>query len=169
MFYIYLSWFQIKKRSSRLQRPVRISFTKNSCSAQSLGNTTTFILKRFAPRFVMSRLVRLTGVFWELRWEGRTMPRCCLCRSTDRNLNPPVWNPCVGPAHSAALNALIGTYYTMTSYVSFCVDTCISTKTVKTYCNNKPWVTKDMQLIPRKKTSAVIGGTRMNTMWPDTN
>ena len=40
---------------------------------------------------------------------------------------------------------------TITQYVLFCEELCISTKTVKCFPNNKPWVTKDIKAIINEK------------------
>lgn len=40
---------------------------------------------------------------------------------------------------------------TVSSYVTFCVDTVIPVKTVITFPNNKPWVTKDLKTVINKK------------------
>ena len=41
---------------------------------------------------------------------------------------------------------------TVTSYVSFCTDSCIPSKTVTIYANDKPWFSKDIKhkLIAKK-------------------
>ncbi|KAK7925826.1 hypothetical protein WMY93_008136 [Mugilogobius chulae] len=59
---------------------------------------------------------------------------------------------------SAAAATLDELTDTVTSYVKFCVETCIPTKTVKTYSNNKPWFTKDIRTLHKKKNQAYTDG-----------
>ena len=42
-----------------------------------------------------------------------------------------------------------------TSYIQFCVDTVIPVKTVKTFPNNKPWVTKEVKSVLKRKNAAL--------------
>ena len=43
---------------------------------------------------------------------------------------------------------------TVSSYIDFCQDSCISTKTIKIYNNNKPWFSRDIKEIINKKSEA---------------
>ena len=49
---------------------------------------------------------------------------------------------------------------TVTSYIHFCEQLCIPTKTVKLYNNNKPWFTKEIQQLRKEKNSAYITGIK---------
>ena len=40
---------------------------------------------------------------------------------------------------------------TVSYYINFCVETCIPTKTVTVYPNNKPWITKQIKDVINKK------------------
>ncbi|KAM3866909.1 uncharacterized protein ACN63O_008607 [Diretmus argenteus] len=47
-------------------------------------------------------------------------------------------------------------YDAMTSWVKYCDESHITTKTVKIYSNNKPWFNKDIQLLRKENNSAFI-------------
>uniref|UniRef100_A0AAQ6IJQ8 Reverse transcriptase domain-containing protein n=1 Tax=Anabas testudineus TaxID=64144 RepID=A0AAQ6IJQ8_ANATE len=49
---------------------------------------------------------------------------------------------------------------TVTSYISFCEDMCISTKTVHTFNNNKPWFTPNLRKLRQAKEEAYRSGDR---------
>ncbi|XP_048870378.1 uncharacterized protein LOC125742434 [Brienomyrus brachyistius] len=49
---------------------------------------------------------------------------------------------------------------TVTSYISFCEDVCVPTKTFCTYNNNKPWFTPKLQHLRRAKEDAYRSGDR---------
>ena len=48
---------------------------------------------------------------------------------------------------------------TVTSYISFCVDSIIPTKTITIFPNNKPWVTKELKQVLNKKKRVFYTGT----------
>ncbi len=48
---------------------------------------------------------------------------------------------------------------TVTSYISFCVDNIIPSKTVTIYPNNKPWITKELKEILNKKKRVFFTGS----------
>jgi len=50
---------------------------------------------------------------------------------------------------------------TVTSYISFCEDMCVPTKTFCTYNNNKPWFTARLRQLRRAKEEAYRGGDRI--------
>jgi len=43
----------------------------------------------------------------------------------------------------------------LSAYINFCVDSVVPTKTVKTFPNNKPWVTTDVKDLINKKKAAL--------------
>ncbi len=47
---------------------------------------------------------------------------------------------------------------TITSYIKFCEDTIITTKTVKVFSNNKPWLSKDLKTCLNEKKLAFLRG-----------
>ncbi|KAI4897626.1 hypothetical protein NFI96_030156, partial [Prochilodus magdalenae] len=49
---------------------------------------------------------------------------------------------------------------TVTSYISFCEDSCISTKSQVRYSNNKPWFTAELKQLRREKEEAFRSGDR---------
>ena len=49
---------------------------------------------------------------------------------------------------------------TVTSYVKFCEETVIKTKSVHVYPNNKPWVTKDLKVHLNQKKLAFLKGKK---------
>ncbi|KAI4888927.1 hypothetical protein NFI96_005928 [Prochilodus magdalenae] len=49
---------------------------------------------------------------------------------------------------------------TVTSYISFCEDSCISTKSQVRYSNNKPWFTAELKQLQREKEEAFRSGDR---------
>ncbi|XP_072556770.1 uncharacterized protein [Paramormyrops kingsleyae] len=49
---------------------------------------------------------------------------------------------------------------TVTSYISFCEDVCVPTKTFCTYNNNKPWFTPKLQHLHQAKEDAYRSGDR---------
>ena len=48
----------------------------------------------------------------------------------------------------------------VTSYVKFCEETVIKTKSVHVYPNNKPWVTKDLKVHLNQKKLAFMKGKK---------
>ena len=48
----------------------------------------------------------------------------------------------------------------MTSYIQFCVETCIPTKTVRSFGNSKPWFNKELAALRKKKNSAYLSGDK---------
>ena len=46
----------------------------------------------------------------------------------------------------------------MTSYISFCEDLCVQTKTFCTYNNNKPWFTSNLRKLCKAKEEAYRSG-----------
>lgn len=47
---------------------------------------------------------------------------------------------------------------TITRYIQFCEDTVITTKTVKVFSNNKPWLSKDLKMcLNEEKVAFLIG------------
>ena len=48
----------------------------------------------------------------------------------------------------------------VTSYVTFCEETVIKTKSVHVYPNNKPWVTKDLKVHLNQKKLAFMKGKK---------
>lgn len=48
---------------------------------------------------------------------------------------------------------------TVSSYVSFCVDSIIPAKTVTIFPNNKPWITKELKEILNKKKMIFFTGS----------
>ena len=48
----------------------------------------------------------------------------------------------------------------VTSYVTFCEETVIKTKSVHVYPNNKPWVTKDLKVHLNQKKLSVMKGKK---------
>ena len=40
---------------------------------------------------------------------------------------------------------------TITEYILFCESICITTKTIKSFPNNKPWITKDIKGVINEK------------------
>lgn len=50
---------------------------------------------------------------------------------------------------------------TVTSYISFCVDNIIPSKTVTIYPNNKPWITKELKEILNKKKRIFFTGSAL--------
>ncbi|CAI5691468.1 unnamed protein product [Oreochromis niloticus] len=51
---------------------------------------------------------------------------------------------------------------TVTSYISFCVDNIIPSKTVSIYLNNKPWITKELKEILNKKKRIFFTGSALD-------
>ncbi|KAI4882431.1 hypothetical protein NFI96_006031 [Prochilodus magdalenae] len=49
---------------------------------------------------------------------------------------------------------------TVTSYISFCEDSCISTKSQVRYSNNKPWLTAELKQLRREEEEAFRSGDR---------
>lgn len=49
----------------------------------------------------------------------------------------------------------------ITSYVMFCLDSVIPTKTVRVYTNNKPWLTKELKQILVHKKYAFMQGNKI--------
>ena len=49
---------------------------------------------------------------------------------------------------------------TVTSYIQFCVETCIPTKTVRSFGNSKPWFNKELAALRKKKNSAYLSGDK---------
>ena len=45
---------------------------------------------------------------------------------------------------------------TVVSYVQFCKQNVIQTKTVRIFPNNKPWITKELKGIPNEKKTCVF-------------
>ena len=46
----------------------------------------------------------------------------------------------------------------VTSYVKFCVDTCIPVRSIRSYSNQKPWVNNDVRIKLRERTIAFKSG-----------
>ena len=46
----------------------------------------------------------------------------------------------------------------LNSYIYFCVETVVSTKTVKCYPNGKQWVTKDLRSLLKEKNQCLADG-----------
>ena len=49
---------------------------------------------------------------------------------------------------------------TVTSYIMFCQDTVIKSKTVRIYPNNKPWISKDLKHCLNEKKAAFLKGDK---------
>lgn len=50
---------------------------------------------------------------------------------------------------------------TISSYISFCVDSIIPSKTVTIFPNNKPWITKELKEILNKKKRVFFTGSEL--------
>ena len=50
---------------------------------------------------------------------------------------------------------------TVTSYISFCEDMCVPTKTFRTFSNNKPWFTAKLRQLRKAKEEAYRSGDRI--------
>ena len=50
---------------------------------------------------------------------------------------------------------------TVTSYISFCEDMCVPTKTFHTYNNNKPWFSGKLRQLRQAKEEAYRSGDRV--------
>ena len=50
---------------------------------------------------------------------------------------------------------------TVTGYINFCVDSIIPVKKIKSYANNKPWMTADIYDMIKKKRQAFVSGSRV--------
>ncbi|KAL0152343.1 hypothetical protein M9458_052066 [Cirrhinus mrigala] len=61
----------------------------------------------------------------------------------------------------AAANDLDELTETVTSYISFCEDVCIPSRTYLTYNNNKPWLTKKLKQLHQAKEDAYRNGDRV--------
>ena len=71
----------------------------------------------------------------------------------------------VGLLHFARLVARLATFHDLlnltpavTSYLQFCEETIIQTKTVTTFPNNKPRITKELKLLLNEKKMAFMNG-----------
>ena len=49
---------------------------------------------------------------------------------------------------------------TVTDYLRFCEDCAMTSKTVRIFPNNKPWVTKELKIYPNKKKYAFMRGNK---------
>jgi len=65
------------------------------------------------------------------------------------------------PALTAADSDLEELGDTVTSFISFCQDLCLPTKTSCTYDNNKPWFTAKLRKLRRAKEEAYRRGDRI--------
>ena len=61
----------------------------------------------------------------------------------------------------AANNNLDDLTDTVTSYISFCEDMCVPTKTFRTFNNNKPWFTARLRQLRQAKEEAYRSGDRV--------
>ncbi len=66
------------------------------------------------------------------------------------NLSRPYWLECF----EAAANDLDEFTETVTSYISFCEDMCIPTRTHLTYNNDEPWFTAKLRQLRQAKEDA---------------
>ena len=48
----------------------------------------------------------------------------------------------------------------VSEYIKFCVDSVIPLKTVKVYPNNKPWISKDLHALLKRKRAAFAKGDK---------
>ncbi len=67
----------------------------------------------------------------------------------------------------AAANDLDELTETVTSYISFCEDMCIPTRTHLTYNNDKPWFTAKLRQLHQAKEGAYRNGNRVLFRWTE--
>ncbi|CAI5695867.1 unnamed protein product [Oreochromis niloticus] len=118
-------------------------------SPLSAQQTTNTILLAPAYTPVIKRIKKVTKNIKQWTAEGILTLQGCV-KATD-------WDSLLSPSDD--IDEQVNT---VTSYISFCVDNIMPSKTVSIYPNNKPWITKELKGILNKKKRIFFTGSALD-------